>query len=139
MNDKHWAITNRRTENIKFSRMLKPAPCNESEDAGTHSYEILTVTLPAFVRRGFVSPEIMPRTLDVIEIGGRYFEVGKSETGSGRDKKTWLSVSLPPELDPTPPFKKWEMIVGNDGKLYRPEECFQAAQCLVVTVKEAKP
>lgn len=134
----NWTITNRRTENITFTRMLEPAPCNRSEEAGTYPYEILTITLPAFVRQGFVSEEIMPRTLDVVEIGGRFFGVGRSETGNGLGSKTWLSVSLPPELDPTPAPREWDVYASPLGKIYG-VDCGNPHNRPVFKVREVRP
>jgi hypothetical protein len=113
---KNWTVTNRRTENIRFSRMLAPAPCNESEDAGAFPYEILTIELSEFVRSGFVSAEFKRQTLDIVEVQGRYFTVGKTTCG----KHEWLSVSLPPELDPTPRPREWDVYCSGDKCLYDP-------------------
>jgi len=61
------------------------------------------------VRSGFVSAEFKRQTLDIVEVQGRYFTVGKTTFG----KHEWLSVSLPPELDPTPPPREWEVQLSQ--------------------------
>lgn len=93
--------------------MLKPAPCNQAEDAGIHLYEILTIKFNTFVHNGFVSEEFTERTMDVVDVGGRYF--GVSETIGSENK--WKSVTLPPELDPAPTPREWDMWVSPTGDL----------------------
>jgi hypothetical protein len=57
----------------------------------------------------------------------------------------WMDVAyavdirwdLPPEsyrIKPEP--REWNMVVGNDGKLYQPELCRAFAQSLTIRVRE---
>lgn len=130
-------VIGKRTEDVSFSNMCAPSPCNSSMDTGTYPYEILTVEPPAFVRDGFVSAEFKTKTLDVVEVGGRHFEVGQT-SGGGR-KGTWNTVSLPPGLDPAPPPREWEVVVGNDGNLYPVDRCFTSAKSMAIKVREVRP
>ena len=135
---KNWMVTSVRTADVSFTRMLRPAPCNESTDVGTYPYEILTLELGAFVRNGFVSPEFKHYKTDVVVVDGRYFTVGRSETGRHDNRKTWLSVSLPPELDPTPPLREWDAYASG-SYLYDPVVTGNPENRPVFKVREVKP
>lgn len=124
-------IISKQIEDVEFSRIIEG---NTSETLGTLPVEILTIEVESFNTNGFESPEY-PCTVTrrVVCVDGRYFAVGRATC----DTKTyWNSVTLPVGMDPRPKPREWDMIVGNDGGLYRPEQCFHFANSHKIRVRE---
>ena len=105
-------ILNSRTEKIHFTRVLD-VNGNESESQCEINCTVHTVETPSFNRRGVVSAEFGTATRDVVVVHDRIFEVGKTSCG----KKNWLSITLPPELDPRPKPREFAIYLSKMDKL----------------------
>lgn len=109
-------ITNTRTSLVAFSRLVKG---NESSSLCTIPFEVHTVEFAGFKADGFIAAEFQEGlTRDVVIVDGRYFQVSRS-TGNMVDY--WLSVTLPPGMDPRPQPREWKARVSKcpvTGKEY---------------------
>jgi hypothetical protein len=101
-------VISTRTEEIKFGRMIKG---NQSEELCSLNMEVLTIETEGFKPEVQFAAAEYPCTIirDVVIVENRYFAVSVSEGG----KKKWLSVTLPPGLDPRPKPREWDVMVSK--------------------------
>lgn len=123
-----------RMETVHFSRMIK-LDGNTSEDLCEMRVNVSTVVCPGFRQEGFVSPEYAAEiTRDVVRVDGRYFQV---EQATSNMKDYWLSVKLPPGLDPRPPKpREWVLCLSDKGYLFDPKGTGNPTCCPTVKVRE---
>lgn len=125
-------IIDTKIEQVAFSRVIQG---NTSEDLCTIPYEVHMIMSEGFHRDNFVSNEFVKDKLtSVVKVNDRYFAVSKSTSDM---KKWWLSVTLPPGLDPRPSPKEWE-VYENRGYLYDPRVSGNPEKRPTFKVREAK-
>ena len=104
-------LINTRKETVEFSRNIGG---NRSVDLCKMECNILTVETEGFKADGFSSAEYYLDGMlrEVVVVNERLFAVGHSTCG----KREFLSVTLPPGLDPRPEPREWDVRVSNNDR-----------------------
>lgn len=104
-------VISTRKETVEFSRSLGG---NRSVELCKIECDVLTVDAGGFQADGFISAEYHVDGLrrDVVTVASRLFAVGKSTCG----KREFLSVTLPPDLDPRPCPREWDVRVSSNAR-----------------------